>query len=97
MSLFRRKGAHAHPATQATAPAVGAPTSTTASQSFPATMMDFPLTLQHFYDRATLLFPTRELVTVTADGMERSTYGQAGQRIKQLAAALDKLGIGKGQ
>ena len=38
-------------------------------------MMDYPLTVQYIFQRAVRYFPNRELVTVTADGAERSTYG----------------------
>ncbi len=59
-------------------------------------MMDYPLTIQHIYDRATRLFPHKEIVTRTADGLVRSTYGQFGERVARLANALQVLGIGPG-
>ncbi|HEX6797830.1 MAG TPA: long-chain fatty acid--CoA ligase [Ktedonobacterales bacterium] len=59
-------------------------------------MMDYPLTIQHIYDRATRLFPHKEIVTRTADGLTRSTYGQFGERVARLANALRELGIGSG-
>ena len=35
------------------------------------TMMDFPLTLQHIFERGTRLFPDREIVTGGLGGMGR--------------------------
>ena len=71
------------------APSITAP-------AFASTMMDdYPLTIQYILTRATKYFPKRELVTVTAEGTERSTYGEMGPRVKQLASALAKLGVQK--
>ena len=39
-------------------------------------MQDFPLTLPHFFGRAEQLFPDKEVVTATATGIERTTYGE---------------------
>ncbi len=62
-----------------------------------STMMDdYPLTVQYILKRAVAYFPNRELVTVTADGTERSTYGEMGPRVQRLAAALAQLGVQKG-
>ncbi|MEO7002438.1 MAG: long-chain fatty acid--CoA ligase, partial [Ktedonobacterales bacterium] len=75
------------------------PTPTTPTPSangaapFVSTMMDFPLTLQYVFERAMRFFPNREIVTVTADGYDRTTYGEMGKRTRKLAAALDKMGI----
>lgn len=74
------------------APAAG-PTS---SFAFDSTMMDYPLTVQYILQRATHYFPKRELVTVTAEGMDRSTYGELGVRVAQLSGALAKLGVTRG-
>jgi fatty-acyl-CoA synthase len=60
------------------------------------TMMDYPLTLTYAANRAKNYFPNREIVTLTADGYERTTYGSAYDRSRQLASALEKLGIGRG-
>ena len=59
-------------------------------------MMDYPLTVQYILQRATHYFPKRELVTVTAEGMDRSTYGESGVRVAQLSGALAKLGVTRG-
>ncbi len=90
-------GAVAAPAAPAPTP-VATPTpaaAPAAAPAFVATMMDYPLTLQHVFNRAMRLFPTREIATVTADGMERTTYGELGRRTLRLASALQALGIGK--
>jgi fatty-acyl-CoA synthase len=69
-----------------------APASSASSAAFTSTMMDYPLTVQYILQRATRYFPKRELVTITADGADRSTYGELGPRVAQLAGALAKLG-----
>lgn len=57
------------------------------------TMMDFPLTLPHLFDRAERLFPHKEIVTNTPGGIERTTYGRWAERTRRLAGSLDGLGI----
>ncbi len=57
------------------------------------TMQDSPLTLNHFFDRAERYTPKKEIITGTATGVERSTYGQWAERTRRLAGALDQLGI----
>src|SRR6185437_16180656 len=64
--------------------------------AFISTMMDFPLTLQHTFSRAATLFSDREIVTNTADGPQRTTYGAWARRVHRLAYALNKLGVKKG-
>lgn len=61
-----------------------------------STMPDFPLTLQHFLWRSTTLFPKKEIVTRTPDGPARYDYGVFGQRVAQLAHALQELGVRPG-
>ncbi len=78
------------------APAQPAPASMPASTAFAATMMEFPLTLTSIFDRAMSLFADRSIVTVQAEGVERTTYGAMGERTLRLAAALARLGVGKG-
>ncbi len=60
------------------------------------TMMDYPLTLQHFLERGQRLFPGKEIATKTATGMHRYTYADMGKRVHALANALHDLGVGKG-
>src|SRR5438270_13815926 len=56
-------------------------------------MQDYPLTLPHIFRRAERMFPAREIVTATATGRERTTYGRWAERTRRLAGALDHLGI----
>jgi fatty-acyl-CoA synthase len=61
------------------------------------TMMDFPLTLQHIFERGTRLFADREIVTGGAPGIHRYTYRDFGVRVHQLANALTDLGLKPGE
>jgi fatty-acyl-CoA synthase len=56
-------------------------------------MQDVPLTLPHFFDRAERLFFDKELVTATATGLERTTYGAWAERTRRLGGVLDDLGV----
>jgi len=60
------------------------------------TMMDFPLTLQHVFERGTRLFPDREIVSGGTAGSHRHTYREFGERVHRLANALKDLGIQPG-
>ena len=59
-------------------------------------MQDFPLTIPHILWRAEKLFPRKQVVTKTADGVHRYTYGDLAARVKQLANALRRLGVKEG-
>ena len=59
-------------------------------------MMDYPLTLQHFFNRAVRIFPRKEVVTLTASGLHRYTFGEWGKRTQQLAHALHNAGVKEG-
>jgi acyl-CoA synthetase (AMP-forming)/AMP-acid ligase II len=61
------------------------------------TMMDFPLTLQHVFDRGTRLFPDREIVTGGLGERHRYTYKDFGKRVHRLASAFEKLGLKPGE
>ena len=61
------------------------------------TMMDFPLTLQHIFERGTRLFPEREIVTGGLQGEHRYTYRDFGERVQRLANALQGLGLQPGE
>jgi fatty-acyl-CoA synthase len=56
-------------------------------------MQDRPLVLPHLFNRAETLFPRKTIVTATAGGVERTTYGQWAERTRRLGGALDDLGI----
>jgi acyl-CoA synthetase (AMP-forming)/AMP-acid ligase II len=59
-------------------------------------MMEYPLTLQHAFNRAVRIFPRKEIVTLLEDGLHRYTIGAWGKRTMQLANALDRAGVKKG-
>jgi fatty-acyl-CoA synthase len=56
-------------------------------------MQDRPLVLPHLFDRAERLFPKKEVVTATATGRDRVTYGTWAERTRRLGGVLDALGI----
>ena len=56
-------------------------------------MQDVPLTLPHLFERAEKLFFDKEVVTATAVGLERTTYGTWAERTRRLGGVLDDLGI----
>lgn len=56
-------------------------------------MMDYPLTLQQFFERNQRLFRDKQVVSRTQDGIHRYTYGEYGQRVARLANALKSLGV----
>lgn len=59
-------------------------------------MMNYPLTLQHFYNRAVSIFHRKEIVTQTESGLHRYTFREWGKRTAQLANALQKTGVREG-
>src|SRR6476659_2067243 len=56
-------------------------------------MQDRPLTLTHVFHRAEQLFGHKTLVTATADGEIATTVAEWARRVRQLATALDALGV----
>jgi fatty-acyl-CoA synthase len=56
-------------------------------------MQDGPLVLPHFVDRAERLFADKEVVTATAGGRDRMTYGEWADRTHRLGGVLDELGV----
>jgi fatty-acyl-CoA synthase len=68
----------------------------TSSADFRSTMPDFPLTLRHTLGRAERLFAKSEIVTNTAEGPRRTTYGAWARRVHQLGGALRRLGVQHG-
>src|ERR1700737_4933077 len=66
------------------------------TKPFDGLMMQTPLLVRSILDRAEQLFTERELVSITADGVERTTYGEVAQRARRLAGALHELGIRPG-
>ncbi|MDP9727520.1 long-chain fatty acid--CoA ligase [Alicyclobacillus tolerans] len=59
-------------------------------------MMDYPLLLKSILYRTYTIFPEKEIVSRTADGIFRYTYRDLHHRVCQLANALDQLGIETG-
>lgn len=59
-------------------------------------MMDYPLTLPHFFNRALRLFKQKEIVTLTEQGKHRYTYADWGIRVQKLAHALQEAGVQQG-
>ncbi|MCW5892260.1 MAG: long-chain fatty acid--CoA ligase [bacterium] len=56
-------------------------------------MMDRPLLLSSFLERAALLFPRKEVITRTPSGLHRITYADVDRRTRRLARALGALGV----
>ena len=64
---------------------------------FPSTSADdYPLNTTRFIEAAARNFPEREIVSGTGDDQFRYTYGEAYERIQQLANALETLGVEPG-
>jgi acyl-CoA synthetase (AMP-forming)/AMP-acid ligase II len=59
-------------------------------------MMRTPLLVRQLAERAEQQFTEREIVSLTAEGVERSTYGRVVERARRLASALTELGIRPG-
>jgi fatty-acyl-CoA synthase len=53
-------------------------------------------TLRPFLWRAQKMFPDREVVSRTHEGVQRYTYAEYGDRVAQLANALSTAGLGEG-
>jgi acyl-CoA synthetase (AMP-forming)/AMP-acid ligase II len=59
-------------------------------------MMDVPLTIGSILDHAKLNNPQREIVSLSSVGIHRYTVSDFALRVAQLANALSKLGVKKG-
>lgn len=59
-------------------------------------MMNSPLLLSHFIERAERYFPTKQVISRTLNGKKSLTYQQIGERTRRLASALAQFGIKKG-
>ncbi len=58
-----------------------------------STMQDVPLTIVTLFDRAERYSQQGTIVTATAAGRQRSTYGEWAERTRRLGGVLDALGI----
>jgi fatty-acyl-CoA synthase len=56
-------------------------------------MMTTPLSMTTMFDRVEQLFPKKEIVTATATGKTRTSYGEWAARTRRLGDVLDILGI----
>jgi fatty-acyl-CoA synthase len=59
-------------------------------------MQDYQLLVRHVAERAETVFPEREIVSRTQEGVERSTYAQVVNRARRLADSLQRLGVKRG-
>src|SRR5256885_15072629 len=60
-------------------------------------MMDYPLTLTHFFERSRRLFAKKTLATrVPGRPLFRYTYAEFAERTMRLAGVLRDLGVKKG-
>jgi fatty-acyl-CoA synthase len=61
-----------------------------------STMQDAPLLISGIVRHGEAIYPEKKVFTVTPDGVEEATFTQIARRAEQLANALEKLGIGRG-
>src|SRR4051794_5915703 len=59
-------------------------------------MGDIPLTVNWILDRGDRYFGTKEIVTKTASGSDRSTYHEVADQARRVATVLDDLGVSAG-
>jgi fatty-acyl-CoA synthase len=59
-------------------------------------MQDYALLVRHVAERAETVFPNREIVSQTKDGVERTNYGQVVERARRIASSLERLGVRRG-
>ena len=60
-------------------------------------MMNHPLLLTHFLERASMLYPKQEIVSRLPEGIHRTTYAEVFERVKRLARSLADLGVAPGE
>src|SRR3954465_5128103 len=62
-----------------------------------STMMRLPLSLNHLLERAGVLFAASEIISpLPSPSLRRPTYGDFHRRARALGAALQRLGLRKG-
>jgi fatty-acyl-CoA synthase len=61
-----------------------------------STMQDAPLLLSGIIRHGEAIYAEKRVFTVTPEGVEEATFAQITRRAEQLARALEKLGIGRG-
>lgn len=60
-------------------------------------MMQTPLNLFSLFDYSQRMYPNKEIVTRTVAGSHRYSYREFGQRVRQLSAGLQQLGLKPGE
>src|SRR3970040_1574477 len=62
-----------------------------------STMMKFPLTLAHIFERAGKLFPKAEIISrLPGKSVHRHTYADFYRRARALGGALQRMGMKRG-
>jgi fatty-acyl-CoA synthase len=61
-----------------------------------STMQAFPLTVETIFRHGRTVCADSEIITLTENGVRRSTFAEVGSRVERLAAALSKLGVREG-
>ena len=61
-----------------------------------STMQDGPLLISDIVRHGEWLYADKKILTVTPDGVDEATFVQVARRAEQLAAALTRLGIARG-
>ncbi|HVB69973.1 MAG TPA: long-chain fatty acid--CoA ligase [Acidimicrobiales bacterium] len=61
-----------------------------------STMQDAPLVITDIVRHGEWLYADKKVLTVTPDGVKEATFFEVSKRAEQLAAALARLGIGRG-
>lgn len=56
-------------------------------------MQDYPLTLAPVFDRAERIYSDKRIITATANGMERTSYGEWAERTRRVGGIFDMLGV----
>jgi fatty-acyl-CoA synthase len=59
-------------------------------------MQSTPLTLHSIFERMRTVYPDGEVVSVSGDGVHRTTYGDVAERVLRLCSVLRELGVGPG-
>src|SRR5690606_17974295 len=65
-------------------------------RSMLSTMQDHPLTIRDLFEHGRRVYSDSEALTFDGEGVQRATFGQIGERVERLAAALDRLGVRPG-
>src|ERR1019366_3109027 len=61
-----------------------------------STMQDAPLLISGIMRHGEFIYADKRVFTVTPDGVDEATFFQIAKRAEQLASALTKLGVGRG-